>query len=114
MMWGVANDFRPGEEMPETVPLDENHPFMNVRDKADGNGDDKDLLKEFVARLKEKKEWQVLPRLSGAPRLRKPQSPLPPKRQIRKTRSPGVVPLERRFLTPDQLDRLSIPLVEQK
>lgn len=58
MMWGVANDFRPGEEMPETVPLDENHPFMNVRDKADGNGDDKDLLKEFVARLKEKKEWQ--------------------------------------------------------
>ena len=58
-MMMAVNDFRPGEEMPETVPLDKNHPFMSVRDKVDGNeGDDRDLQKEFVARLKEKKDWQ--------------------------------------------------------
>ena len=59
-MMMAANDFRPGEEMPETVPLGKDHPFLNVRDKSGvgGEGDDRDLQKEFVARLKEKKEWQ--------------------------------------------------------
>jgi hypothetical protein len=55
----AVNDFRPGEEMPETIPLDEDHPFLDVRDKvADGTGGENDLQKEFVARLKEKKDWQ--------------------------------------------------------
>lgn len=59
-MMMAVNDFRPGEEMPETVPLDENHPFLSVREKMDGDsdGNDRDLQKEFVARLKEKKDWQ--------------------------------------------------------
>jgi hypothetical protein len=55
-MMMAANDFRPGEEMPETVPLNESHPFLNVRE--DGGEGEKDLKKEFIARLKEKKEWQ--------------------------------------------------------
>lgn len=56
----AVNDFRPGDEMPETIPLDKDHPFLDVRDKGDGEkGDDeRSLQKEFVARLKEKKEWQ--------------------------------------------------------
>ncbi|KAL7546913.1 hypothetical protein ACHAWF_010239 [Thalassiosira exigua] len=53
----AVNDFRPGEEMPETVPLNEDHPFLTVKDK-ESDGNDGDLQKEFVARLKEKKEWQ--------------------------------------------------------
>jgi len=59
-MMMAVNDFRPGEEMPESVPLDENHPFLNVRDRVNDeeDGDDRDLQKEFVARLKEKKDWQ--------------------------------------------------------
>lgn len=58
-MMMAANDWVPGDEMPETVPLDKDHPFLNFRDKVDGNEkDDGDLQKEFVARLKEKKEWQ--------------------------------------------------------
>jgi len=44
--------------MPETVPLDSNHPFLSVRDSEEGGREDRDLQKEFVARLKEKKEWQ--------------------------------------------------------
>lgn len=56
-MMMAVNDFRPGEEMPATVPMDQNHPFLSVNDKVDGNVD-RDLQKEFVARLKEKKEWQ--------------------------------------------------------
>jgi hypothetical protein len=67
-MMMTANDFRPGEEMPETVPLDESHPFLNVKDKEvveggsggeDGERSEGDLQKEFVARLKEKKEWEA-------------------------------------------------------
>lgn len=58
----AANDFRPGEEMPATVPL-EDHPFLNVGESGGDNDDDGektgDLQKEFVARLKEKKEWEA-------------------------------------------------------
>jgi hypothetical protein len=60
----AVNDFRPGDEMPETIPLDKDHPFLDVREKSvdgekNGDGDERhDLQKEFVARLKEKKEWQ--------------------------------------------------------
>jgi hypothetical protein len=48
--------------MPETVPLDANHPFLDVKEKHNNNdteeNDDRGLQKEFVARLKEKKDWQ--------------------------------------------------------
>lgn len=55
-MMMAANDFLPGEEMPESIPLDRGeHPFLNVKDE---DNDDRDLQKEFVARLKEKKDWQ--------------------------------------------------------
>jgi len=59
-MMMAANDFLPGEEMPESVPLDREHPFLDVKDtSSDGSLDnDRDLQKEFVARLKEKKDWQ--------------------------------------------------------
>lgn len=67
-MMMAANDFRPGEEMPETVPLDESHPFLNVKNKSD-NGDDNDLKKEFIARLKEKKEWQEQHKLEDADKV---------------------------------------------
>ena len=59
-MMMAANDFLPGEEMPESVPLDREHPFLDVKD-ASGDGEkdnDRNLQKEFVARLKEKKDWQ--------------------------------------------------------
>ena len=45
-----ANDFQNVEEMPEQIPHSE-HPFMNDDDEGIRK-------KEFVARLKEKKEWQ--------------------------------------------------------
>jgi hypothetical protein len=67
-MMMAANDFRPGEEMPETVPLDESHPFLNVKNKSD-NGNDNDLKKEFIARLKEKKEWQEQHKLEDADKV---------------------------------------------
>ena len=54
-MMMAANDFRRGEEMPETVPLDNNHPFLNV---GDGGEDVEGLQKEFVANLKARKDWQ--------------------------------------------------------
>lgn len=47
-----ANDFQHQEEMPEPVPLKEN-PFMKQ-----GDSDEKKMQKEFIARLKERKEWQ--------------------------------------------------------
>ena len=37
-MMMAVNDFAPGEEMPEEVPLDENHPFITVRDRELGGG----------------------------------------------------------------------------
>ena len=48
-----ANDFQHQEEMPEPIPKSE-HPFLQ------NSNDDNDIIKqkEFVARLKEKKEWQ--------------------------------------------------------
>eukprot|EP00578_Thalassiosira_sp_NH16_P004960 CAMPEP_0181139872 /NCGR_PEP_ID=MMETSP1071-20121207/35010_1 /TAXON_ID=35127 /ORGANISM="Thalassiosira sp., Strain NH16" /LENGTH=244 /DNA_ID=CAMNT_0023226801 /DNA_START=10 /DNA_END=744 /DNA_ORIENTATION=- len=58
-MMMAANEFLPGEEMPEAVPMDGDHPFLDVREKGGGEGvDDRDLKKEFVARLKERKDWQ--------------------------------------------------------
>jgi hypothetical protein len=61
-----ANDFQHQEEMPEPVPQSQ-HPFLdtshNTNGLADGSSnssDSNELIqqKEFVARLKEKKEWQ--------------------------------------------------------
>jgi|EP00979_Chaetoceros_neogracilis_P015588 hypothetical protein len=45
-----ANDFENVEEMPEPIPQ-EQHPFLN-------DDDDGIRRKEFIANLKEKKEWQ--------------------------------------------------------
>jgi len=45
-----ANDFQGVEEMPEPIPYDQ-HPFLNDDDEGIRR-------KEFVANLKEKKEWQ--------------------------------------------------------
>lgn len=45
-----ANDFQNFEEMPEQIPA-EQHPFLN-------NDDEGIRKKEFIANLKEKKEWQ--------------------------------------------------------
>ena len=49
-----ANDFQHQEEMPEPIPQEE-HPFLESN-----NIEEEDIIKqkEFVARLKEKKEWQ--------------------------------------------------------
>jgi len=47
-----ANDFQSHEEMPETVPADQD-PFLKVMDH-----DNEGMQKEFTARLKEKKEWE--------------------------------------------------------
>jgi hypothetical protein len=47
-----ANDFNHQEDMPEPIPNKE-HPFLEVSD-----ADESIKQKEFVARLKEKKEWQ--------------------------------------------------------
>jgi len=46
-----ANAFQNVEEMPEPVPQKE-HPFLNDDDEGIRR-------KEFVAKLKEKKEWQT-------------------------------------------------------
>lgn len=66
-MMMAANDFRPGEEMPESVPLDESHPFLSVKDNVGEGGND--LKKEFVARLKEKKEWQEQHKMEDADKV---------------------------------------------
>eukprot|EP00957_Ditylum_brightwellii_P211935 15366778-Ditylum_brightwellii.AAC.1 len=47
-----ANDFRHEEEAPPEIDLKE-HPFLEEKKK-----DDDQLRKEFVGRLKERKEWQ--------------------------------------------------------
>ena len=52
-----ANDFRHDEEMPESVPMGE-HPFIEEATEAEA---EKRLRKEFVAELKERKEWQKAP-----------------------------------------------------
>ena len=50
-----ANDFKHEEDMPESVPL-EQHPFLD-----EGKANDKRLGKEYIAELKERKEWQEAP-----------------------------------------------------
>ena len=70
-MMMAANDFRPGEEMPEQVPIGKDHPFLDVKEES-GEADGKDeatLQKEFVARLKEKKEWQEQHQLQDADKI---------------------------------------------
>lgn len=66
----TANDILPGQEMPEPVPVDEDHPFLSARggetDPSTGEKSTGDMQKEFVARLKEKKEWQVPHRTEDA------------------------------------------------
>lgn len=55
-----ANDFQHSEEMPEPIPQEE-HPFLLHSHGNNGGGEEHEeqrQRKEFVARLKEKKEWQ--------------------------------------------------------
>ena len=49
-----ANAFQEGKDMPEPVPMKQ-HPFLEDGDDGENN---KRLQKEFVARMKERKEWQ--------------------------------------------------------
>uniref|UniRef100_A0A7S2RND7 Cytochrome c oxidase assembly protein COX20, mitochondrial n=1 Tax=Eucampia antarctica TaxID=49252 RepID=A0A7S2RND7_9STRA len=51
-----ANAFQHEEEMPEPVPIKE-HPFLDP-------SSEKAMQKEFVARLKERKDWQKPPPLA--------------------------------------------------
>ena len=52
-----ANDFKHGEEMPEEIPVEE-HPFLDGSKENEAG-----MQKEFIARLKERKEWQKAPPL---------------------------------------------------
>jgi hypothetical protein len=48
------NSFEPATNMPEERPVDETHPFV-----APGKGEDgEEGLKQYVAKLPERKEWQ--------------------------------------------------------
>jgi len=68
-MMMAANDFRPGEEMPEQVPI-EDHPFLNNEPEKENDEEHTGgLQKEFVARLKEKKEWQVQHQIEDAEKV---------------------------------------------
>ena len=49
-----ANDFQHYDEMPEPVPQSQ-HPFL----ETGNDNDDSMKQKEFIARLKERKEWQT-------------------------------------------------------
>jgi len=51
------NSFEHALNMPQTVPVDEKHPFVT---KADGDGgcDSAVPSKQYVANLPERKEWQ--------------------------------------------------------
>ena len=69
-MMMAANDFRPGEEIPEQVPIGKDHPFLDVKDDDGESGkDEATLQKEFVARLKEKKEWQQQHEIQDADKI---------------------------------------------
>eukprot|EP00985_Skeletonema_marinoi_P029178 scaffold27065_cov66-Skeletonema_marinoi.AAC.1 len=67
-MMMAANDFRPGEEIPDTVPIGKDHPFLDVKED-NGEADEATLQKEFVARLKEKKEWQQQHQIQDADKI---------------------------------------------
>jgi hypothetical protein len=49
------NSFEPASNMPEERPIDETHPFV-----APGKGEpgEEVALKQYVAKLPERKEWQ--------------------------------------------------------
>ncbi len=69
-MMMAANDFRPGEEIPEQTPIGKDHPFLDVKgDNGEAEQDEATLQKEFVARLKEKKEWQQQHQIQDADKI---------------------------------------------
>ena len=69
-MMMAANDFRPGEEIPEQVPIGKDHPFLDVNENnGEADKDESTLQKEFVARLKEKKEWQEQHQIQDANKI---------------------------------------------
>ncbi|KAL7493643.1 hypothetical protein ACHAWT_010525 [Skeletonema menzelii] len=69
-MMMAANDFRPGEEIPEQVPIGKDHPFLDVKEEnSEAEKDEATLQKEFVARLKEKKEWQQQHQIQDADKI---------------------------------------------
>ena len=53
------NSFAPADEMPEPVPIDENHPFVAPgSDDSDGDTNSIPAERQYVAHLPERKEWQ--------------------------------------------------------
>jgi hypothetical protein len=69
-MMMAANDFRPGEEIPDQIPVGKDHPFLDVKeDHGEADIDEATLQKEFVARLKEKKEWQEQHQIQDAHKI---------------------------------------------
>ncbi|KAL7438691.1 hypothetical protein ACHAXM_006574 [Skeletonema potamos] len=69
-MMMAANDFRPGEEIPDQIPVGKDHPFLDVKeDHGEADKDEATLQKEFVARLKEKKEWQEQHQIQDAHKI---------------------------------------------
>lgn len=49
-----ANDFQTAEDMPEEVPLNKEHPFLEPGETNAGLQN-----KEYTAHLPERKEWQT-------------------------------------------------------
>lgn len=55
------NSFQPAEEMPEPIPIDENHPFVAPvgDDETEEGSTIVPAQKQYVAHLPERKEWQT-------------------------------------------------------
>ena len=56
------NAFEPADNIPETVPLDANHPFVSPVNNNNNNQDNAAIPipaeRQYVAQLPERKEWQ--------------------------------------------------------
>ena len=52
------------------MPIGKDHPFLDVKEEnAEAEKDEATLQKEFVARLKEKKEWQQQHQIQDADKI---------------------------------------------
>ena len=65
------NSFQPAEEMPEPVPIDDNHPFVTPGSETDGMPGER----QYVAHLPERKEWQTQVPTQDAANVFTPQDP---------------------------------------
>jgi hypothetical protein len=52
------NEFQHAEYLPETIPVDEKHPFALPISKEQGDANNLQKPKQYVAHLPERKEWQ--------------------------------------------------------